>query len=188
MLTYLGSGDGKSLIKMAMSVEQCFLKAWITLCQQLGHLTCPGTCPSRNSMKLVVSGLSCWAQLRLGFSILAWCSPVNVTTEVMTVEMHHEALSETLPGDSVGFSINNTFVKDARCGSLASDSKYDPSVGAGYTPQVIVIWNHPDQKSAACTHVLGCHSAHTACKFVELKEIDHCSRKKLNDGPILKIW
>ena len=29
--------------------------------------------------------------------------PVNVTTEVKSVEMHHEALSEVLPGDTEMF-------------------------------------------------------------------------------------
>ena len=34
-------------------------------------------------------------------------APVNVTTEVKSVEMHHEALSEALPGDNVGFNVKN---------------------------------------------------------------------------------
>ncbi|KAF3819721.1 hypothetical protein GH733_015230 [Mirounga leonina] len=46
-------------------------------------------------------------------------APVNVTAEVKSVEMHHEALSEALPGDSVGFSVKNVSVKDVRCGNVA---------------------------------------------------------------------
>ena len=34
-------------------------------------------------------------------------APVNVTTEVKSVEMHREALSEALPGDNVGFNVKN---------------------------------------------------------------------------------
>ena len=30
-------------------------------------------------------------------------APANVTTEVKSVEMHHEQLAEGLPGDNVGF-------------------------------------------------------------------------------------
>ncbi|EDL84460.1 rCG38992 [Rattus norvegicus] len=41
-------------------------------------------------------------------------APVNVTTEVKSVEMHHEALSEALPGDNVGFNVKNVSVKDVR--------------------------------------------------------------------------
>jgi elongation factor 1-alpha len=32
-------------------------------------------------------------------------APTNVTTEVKSVEMHHEQLSEGLPGDNVGFNV-----------------------------------------------------------------------------------
>ena len=35
------------------------------------------------------------------------------------------------------------------------------------------------------THLLlDCHTAHIACKFAELKKIDRCSGKQLEDGPI----
>lgn len=34
-------------------------------------------------------------------------TPVNITTEVKSVEMHNEALSRALPGDSVSFSVKN---------------------------------------------------------------------------------
>ena len=32
-------------------------------------------------------------------------APVNLTTEVKSVEMHHESLPEATPGDNVGFNI-----------------------------------------------------------------------------------
>ncbi|CAD7673415.1 unnamed protein product [Nyctereutes procyonoides] len=56
-------------------------------------------------------------------------APVNVTTEVKSVEMHHEALSEALPGDNVGFNVKNVSVKDVRRGNVAGDSKNDPPMG-----------------------------------------------------------
>ncbi|XDA72446.1 hypothetical protein R6Z07M_002716 [Ovis aries] len=111
-------------------------------------------------------------------------APVNVTTEVKSVEMHHEALSEALPGDSVGFNVKNVPVKDVRRGNVAGDSKNDPPMeAAGYTAQVIIL-NHPGQISAGYAPVLDCHTAYIACKFAELKEkIDRRSGKKLEDGP-----
>lgn len=53
-------------------------------------------------------------------------APVNVTTEVKSVEMHHEALNEALPGDNVGFNVKNVSVKDIRRGNVAGDSRNDP--------------------------------------------------------------
>nr|XP_045245861.1 elongation factor 1-alpha 1-like [Macaca fascicularis] len=111
-------------------------------------------------------------------------APVNVTTEVKSVKMHHEALNEALPGDNVGFSVKNVSVKDDRRGNVAGDSKNDPPMeAAGFTAQVIIL-NHPGQISAGYAPVLDCHTAHIAGKFAELKEkIDRRSGKKLEDGP-----
>ncbi|CAD7681333.1 unnamed protein product [Nyctereutes procyonoides] len=89
-----------------------------------------------------------------------------------SVEMHHEALSEALPGDNVGFNVKNVSVKDVHRGNVAGDSKNDPPMeAAGFTAQVIIL-NHPGQISAGYA------------PFAELKEkIDRRSGKKLEDGP-----
>ncbi|ELW63310.1 Putative elongation factor 1-alpha-like 3 [Tupaia chinensis] len=82
---------------------------------------------------------------------------VNVKTEVKSVEMHHEALSEALSRDNVGFNVKNISAKDVRCGYVASDSKNDPPMeAAGFTAQVIIL-NHPGQISAGYAPVLDCH-------------------------------
>jgi len=111
-------------------------------------------------------------------------APPNITTEVKSVEMHHEALTEAVPGDNVGFNVKNLSVKDIRRGNVAGDSKNDPPAGAeNFTAQVIVL-NHPGQISQGYAPVLDCHTAHIACKFSELKEkIDRRSGKKLEDNP-----
>ena len=54
-------------------------------------------------------------------------APGGITTEVKSVEMHHESLSEALPGDNVGFNVKNVSVKDIKRGNVASDSKNDPA-------------------------------------------------------------
>ena len=53
-------------------------------------------------------------------------APVNLTTEVKSVEMHHTTLEEAYPGDNVGFNVKNVSVKDIRRGNVAGDSKNDP--------------------------------------------------------------
>merc|ERR1711939_968094 len=66
-------------------------------------------------------------------------APSNVTTEVKSVEMHHESLPEATPGDNVGFNVKNVSVKDIRRGNVASDSKNDPAKEANnFTAQVII--------------------------------------------------
>jgi elongation factor 1-alpha len=54
-------------------------------------------------------------------------APANVTTEVKSVEMHHESLTEATPGDNVGFNVKNVSVKEIRRGMVCSDSKNDPA-------------------------------------------------------------
>ena len=65
------------------------------------------------------------------FSNPAWWSPLlqsmNIANEVKSVEMHHEALSEALPGDNVGFNVKNMSVKGVCRGDVAGDSKSDSS-------------------------------------------------------------
>lgn len=57
-------------------------------------------------------------------------APVGLTTEVKSVEMHHEALQEAVPGDNVGFNVKNVSVKELRRGFVAGDSKNNPPRGA----------------------------------------------------------
>lgn len=65
-------------------------------------------------------------------------APANLTTEVKSVEMHHEALQEAMPGDNVGFNVKNVSVKELRRGYVAGDSKVSPPRGAAdFTAQVL---------------------------------------------------
>jgi elongation factor 1-alpha len=111
-------------------------------------------------------------------------APTNVTTEVKSVEMHHEQLEHGKPGDNVGFNVKNVSVKDIRRGNVASDSKNDPAKeAASFTAQIIII-NHPGQISAGYAPVLDCHTAHIACKFEELLEkIDRRTGKSIEQNP-----
>jgi len=57
-------------------------------------------------------------------------APTNVTTEVKSVEMHHEQIPEGLPGDNVGFNVKNVSIKDIRRGngkSLSDSLSPSPS-------------------------------------------------------------
>lgn len=111
-------------------------------------------------------------------------APVGITTEVKSVEMHHESLPEALPGDNVGFNIKNVSVKEIRRGMVAGDSKNDPPKGAKTFNAQVIVLNHPGQIHAGYAPVLDCHTAHIACKFTELLEkIDRRSGKKLEDNP-----
>merc|ERR1719309_936206 len=107
-------------------------------------------------------------------------APVQLTTEVKSVEMHHESLPEATPG----YNVKNVSVKDIKRGYVASDSKNNPAAGcANFTAQVIVL-NHPGQICNGYSPVLDCHTAHIACKFHEIKEkIDRRTGKTTETNP-----
>jgi len=111
-------------------------------------------------------------------------APPLITTEVKSVEMHHESLPEALPGDNVGFNIKNVSIKEIKRGNVCGDSKNDPPKGAKEFSAQVIIVNHPGSIRAGYAPVLDCHTAHIACKFEELEQkIDRRSGKKLEDNP-----
>jgi len=111
-------------------------------------------------------------------------APVNITTEVKSVEMHHTSIPEAVPGDNVGFNVKNVSIKDIKRGNVTSDSKTDPAKESkSFVAQVIVL-NHPGEIHANYQPVLDCHTAHVACKFAELNQkIDRRSGKVIEESP-----
>lgn len=111
-------------------------------------------------------------------------APTGVTSEVKSVEMHHEAMASASPGDNVGFNVKGLSIKQLRRGNVASDATKDPAKeAADFTAQVIIL-GHPGQIRNNYTPVLDCHTAHIACKFAKIEtKIDRRSGKKLEDNP-----
>ena len=111
-------------------------------------------------------------------------APTNVTTEVRSVEMHHEVVPEAIPGDNIGFNVTGVSVKDVRRGYVVSDAKNNPAKEAvSFTAQVVVL-NYPGQINAGYSPVVDCHTAHITCKFSELLEkIDRRTGVVLEQNP-----
>eukprot|EP00292_Cryptomonas_paramecium_P006487 CAMPEP_0113692344 /NCGR_PEP_ID=MMETSP0038_2-20120614/19028_1 /TAXON_ID=2898 /ORGANISM="Cryptomonas paramecium" /LENGTH=484 /DNA_ID=CAMNT_0000614237 /DNA_START=21 /DNA_END=1472 /DNA_ORIENTATION=+ /assembly_acc=CAM_ASM_000170 len=111
-------------------------------------------------------------------------APTGATTEVKSVEMHHEALEQAVPGDNVGFNVKSLSIKDIKRGFVAGNSKDDPPQQTeSFLAQVIVL-NHPGEIHAGYSPVVDCHTAHIAVRFAELQaKIDRRTGKKLEDAP-----
>merc|ERR1712202_79640 len=111
-------------------------------------------------------------------------SPANLTTEVKSVEMHHTAVEEAVPGDNVGFNVKNVSIKDIKRGMVTSDSKVDPAKETKTFLAQVIVLNHPGEIHAGYQPVLDCHTAHVACKFEALlQKIDRRNNKVLEESP-----
>jgi len=95
-------------------------------------------------------------------------APAMLTTEVKSVEMHHEAMEEAKPGDNVGFNVKNISLKQIRRGMVAGDSKKDPPAKTDHFNAQVIVLDHPNKIMAGYTPVLDCHTSHIACRFDKL--------------------
>jgi len=111
-------------------------------------------------------------------------APVALTTEVKSVEMHHEQLLQAVPGDNIGFNVKNISVKDIRRGFVCGDSANDPPTEVGVINAQVIVLNHPGQIHAGYAPVVDCHTAHIACKWADIKQkIDRRSGRVLEEAP-----
>ncbi|XP_063956458.1 elongation factor 1-alpha-like [Lytechinus pictus] len=116
--------------------------------------------------------------------LVATFAPANITTEVKSIEMHHESIMEAMPGDNVGFNIKNVSVKEIKRGMVCGNSKDNPPKEAQSFNAQVIIMNHPGQIHAGYQPVLDCHTAHIACKFSSLlQKIDRRSGKVQEENP-----
>jgi elongation factor 1-alpha len=111
-------------------------------------------------------------------------APGGASSEVKSIEMHHEQLESASPGDNVGFNVKGLSIKDIKRGMVAGDSKNDPPQKcASFNAQVIVL-DHPNEIRSGYTPVVDCHTSHIACKFNKLiQTIDKRTGQKKEDEP-----
>lgn len=106
-------------------------------------------------------------KLRPGDKIIF--NPSGKSGEVKSVEMHHEQLTEALPGDNVGFNVRGIDKNDIKRGDVAGPVSSPPSVAEYFIAQIQVL-NHPSVITEGYTPVFHCHTAQVACEFTELQK------------------
>merc|ERR1719463_732003 len=111
-------------------------------------------------------------------------APNQLSTEVKSVEMHHESLPEAVPGDNVGFNCKNVSVKDIKRGYVASNNADDPAKGAETFSAQVIVMSHPGQIQNGYCPVLDCHTSHIATKFKNIDEkMDRRTGKVVEQNP-----
>ena len=109
--------------------------------------------------------------------------PPDKEGEVKTIEMHHEILSEAVPGDNIGFNVRGVERKDLGRGDVAGPTDKPPTVAADFTGQVMII-QHPSAITVGYTPVVHAHTAQVACRFDQiLQKLDQRSGQVLEENP-----
>merc|ERR1712186_90332 len=116
-------------------------------------------------------------------------APAMLSTEVKSVEMHHESMEEAKPGDNVGFNVKNISLKQIRRGMVAGDSKKDPPCKTDYFTAQVIILDHPNKIMAGYTPVLDCHTAYC----LQVQQTYHFDEQKnrccyRTESKVCKIW
>jgi len=116
--------------------------------------------------------------------VLVTFAPCGITTEVKSVEMHHEQLLQAVPGDNIGFNVKNVSIKDIRRGYVAGDANNDPPSEVEFFNAQVIVLNHPGQIHAGYSPVVDCHTSHIACRWKTIhSKIDRRSGKVIEESP-----
>ncbi len=95
--------------------------------------------------------------------------PSGAKGEVKKIEMHHQELTQAVPGDNVGFNVKNVDKKDVKRGEVVGPVSNPPTVAAEFTAQIVVL-EHPTAIGKGYTPVFHLHTAQIACTIVEILE------------------
>ncbi|MFH0906114.1 MAG: translation elongation factor EF-1 subunit alpha [archaeon] len=109
--------------------------------------------------------------------------PEGITTDVKSLEMHHEQLTEAYPGDNIGFNLRKVGKGDIKRGSVIGPENNPPTVAEEFTAQIVVL-NHPTAITPGYSPVFHIHTAQIACTFTELiKSLDPKTGQTKEENP-----
>jgi elongation factor 1-alpha len=107
----------------------------------------------------------------------------GIEGEIKTIEMHHEQITEAIPGDNIGFNVRGIAKKDIARGDVLGHISSPPTVATEFTAQIVVI-NHPTVLTKGYTPVFHIHTAQVACQITEIvKKIDPASGQTIQEHP-----
>lgn len=109
--------------------------------------------------------------------------PSGAIGEIKTIEMHHEQLSQAVPGDNIGFNVRGVGKNDAKRGDVLGPVDNPPTVAEEFTAQIVVL-QHPSALTVGYTPVFHVHTAQVACRFTELvKKINPKTGEVTEENP-----
>ena len=109
--------------------------------------------------------------------------PPHITAEVKSIQMHHEDMSEALPGDNIGINLRGVAKEQLKRGDVIGHPDNPPTVAKEFTAQIVVLY-HPTAITVGYTPVFHAHTAQVACKIKKiLKKIDPRTGEVIEENP-----
>ncbi len=109
--------------------------------------------------------------------------PSGKTGEIKTIEMHHEQLTQAVPGDNVGFNVRGLVKEDVARGDVLGKADNPPTVAKDFTAQIVVL-AHPTAIPVGYTPVFHMHTAQVSCTITELqKKLDPKTGQVKEENP-----
>jgi elongation factor 1-alpha len=98
--------------------------------------------------------------------------PSGKSGEVRSIEMHHEAIPQAVPGDNIGFNARGVAKADVRRGDVVGHPDRPPSVTLDFTAKIIVL-AIPTQLAPGFAPLFHCHAASISGRIEQiLQKID----------------
>lgn len=108
--------------------------------------------------------------LKVGDAIVF--EPAGKSGEVRSIEMHHEAMQQAVPGDNIGFNVRGVSKADVKRGDVVGHPDKPPTVASEFTAKIIVL-AVPTELTPGFAPLFHCHAAHVPGRFEEiLQKID----------------
>jgi len=109
--------------------------------------------------------------------------PSGASGEVKTIEMHHEQLSQAVPGDNVGFNIRGLGKGDVARGDVIGPAGNPPTVAKEFEAQIVVL-SHPTAIPVGYTPVFHIHTAQLSCRIdAIMKKLDPKTGETKEENP-----
>ncbi|MEM4598845.1 MAG: translation elongation factor EF-1 subunit alpha [Candidatus Diapherotrites archaeon] len=109
--------------------------------------------------------------------------PGGKVGDVKSIEMHHQALPQAVPGDNIGFNIRGLGKEDIKKGDVVGHTTNPPTVAEEFIAQIVVL-NHPTAIPVNYTPVFHIHTAQLSCRIIEIqKKLDPKTGQVLEENP-----
>ncbi|MFB0500333.1 MAG: translation elongation factor EF-1 subunit alpha [Candidatus Hadarchaeaceae archaeon] len=119
--------------------------------------------------------------LKVGDTIVF--EPAGKSGEVRSIEMHHEAMQQAVPGDNIGFNVRGVSRADVKRGDVVGHPDKPPTVASEFTAKIIVL-AVPTEITPGFVPLFHCHAAHVPGRFEEiLQKIDPRTGTVVEDKP-----